>query len=298
MLLRSLLLLSACSVQVNSIQAKPLLIWLQTDWPPHQIVGGAFQGQGTYDLLQQQISAAMPQFEHQTRLVSLARLEQVFVQQEVSACTTGTLYSEQRAQSRLFSGPMAVGPALAVGYIAGQLTQHAAMQPDGADISVLALDRTLVGAYQPNRLYPEVVTPLLQHDGSNLNHYAFTSEVNAAALLASGRVDYVVEYPERMQYYSQLLPEVVALEHRAIVGANVASISYVSCTKDEIGQAAVKAVDQVLATLWQQPEYIQAMQRWLDDSARRRLGTDIQQLQQAALMQLEPRADNTVDSGH
>lgn len=293
MLLRCLLLLLA-----GSAYAKPQLTWLQTDWPPHQIVSGPFQGQGTFDLLLQQLSTAMPQFEHQTRLVNLARLEQAFLQQEPALCALGTLYSEQRAQSRLFSAPLAVGPALAVGYIAGKLTTHPAMQDDGADIQKLALDKALTGAYQPNRLYPEVIAALLRHPNSNLSSHAFTSEINAAGLLAGNRVDYVVEYPERMQYYNLLLPQAAALEHRAIVGANIASVSYVTCSTDEVGQAAINAVNQLLPALWKQAEYVQAMQRWLDDSARRRLSTDLQQLQQQALMQLEARSHDTVNAGH
>lgn len=293
MLLRCLLLLLA-----GSAYAKPQLTWLQTDWPPHQIVSGPFQGQGTFDLLQQQIVAKLPQFTHQNRLVSLARLEQAFTQQEPALCVLGTLHSEQRAQNRLFSTPLAVGPALAVGYIAGKLTAHPAMLPEGADIGVLALDQTIRGAFQPNRFYPEVIASLLQHSDSNLSSHAFTSEINAAGLLAGNRVDYVVEYPERMQYYNQLLPQAAMLEHRAIVGANLASVSYITCSTDEVGQAAITAVNQLLPALWQQPEYIDAMQYWLDDSARRRLSTDLEELQQQALMQLEARSHDTVNAGH
>lgn len=291
MLIRCLLLITLAA----SVSAKPQLTWLQTDWPPHQIVSGPFQGQGTFDLLQQQLIAKMPQFSHHNKLVSLARLEQAFIQQDSALCVLGTLYSDQRAQSRVFSTPMAVGPALAVGYLSNSLSQHPAMHTEGADISVLALDRHLTGAYQPNRLYPPVVTSALLHPQTNLSQHTFTSEVNAAALLASGRVNYVVEYPERMQYYNQLLPEAVVLEHRAIIGANVASVSYVTCSQDNVGQAAIAAVNQVLPVLWQQAEYLQAMQRWLDDSARRRLSTDMNSLQQQALMQLKPGSDNTVN---
>lgn len=293
MLLRCLLLLLA-----GSAYAKPPLTWLQTDWPPHQIVSGPFHGQGTFDLLLQQLSNAMPQFEHQTRLVNLARLEQAFLLKEPALCALGTLYSEQRAQNRLFSTPLAVGPALAVGYITGKLTTHPAMQDDGADMQKLALDNALTGAYQPNRLYPEVIAALLRHPNSNLSSHAFTSEINAAGLLAGNRVDYVVEYPERMQYYNQLLPQAAMLEHRAIVGANLASVSYITCSTDDVGQAAIAAVNNLLPALWQQPEYTDAIQRWLDDSARRRLSTDLEKLQQQALMQLEARSHDTVNAGH
>lgn len=290
MLIRCLALLFCCS-----LQAKPQLIWLHTDWPPHQIVSGPFQGQGTFDLLQQQLKAAMPQFDHQQRLVSLARLEQMFQQQDETVCTIGTLYSAERAQTRLFSAPIAVGAALAVGYLPGKLTLHPSMQKEGANIAELAQDKSLVGAYQANRLYPAQMQQLLQQGDSNLSSQAFTSEVNAAALLGSNRVDYVIEYPERMQYYSHLLVQPVVLEYRAIAGANVASVTHVACTFGEVGEAAIAAVNQALPTLWQSPAYLEAMHRWHDDSSRQRLQPDVA-AQQAALMQLQPRADNAVDA--
>lgn len=279
-------------------EGKTTITWLQTDWPPHQIVSGPFQGQGTFDLIQQQIAAKLPQFNHQTRLVNLARLEQAFLQQDPAICALGTLYSEQRAKTRLFSTPVAVGPALAVGYIAGRLTSHPAMVSDGADIQKLALDRTLTGAYQPNRYYPPVIMVLLQHPDTNLVKHAFTSEINAAALLAGKRVDYVVEYPERMQYYNQLLEQPVALEHQAIRGADIASISYVTCSTDVAGQSVITSLNQLLPALWQQQEYLQAIQTWLDDSARQRLGTELAKLQQQALMQLQTWPHDTVNTGH
>lgn len=294
MRLKGLILLFTCA----SAHASQQLIWLQTDWPPHQIVEGPYQGQGTFDLLQQQLTYLMPEFSHQLRLVSLAKLEQVFTDGEAASCTLGTLFSEQRASNRLFSRPMAVGPALAVGYLAGRLSEHEANQPDGVVIETLAQDPALTGVYQPNRFYPNAVIKALQQAGNNLSSYSLSGDVNAAALLASGRVDYVVEYPERMEYFNKLMPEAVVLEHRAIVHANIASVSHVTCTNDAVGRAAIAAIDQLLPKLWQQQRYIEAMQRWLDDSARRRLSKDIKQLQQKALMQLEAGPDNPVYAGH
>lgn len=274
MFLRCLLLLLA-----GSVCAKPQLTWLQTDWPPHQIVSGPFQGQGTFDLLQLQLTTAMPQFNHQNRLVSLARLEQIFQQQEPGICTVGTLYSTERAQNRLFSGPMAVGPALAIAYRAEHQMMPTLIATAGADISALALNSDLVGAYQPNRYYPDVIVQMLQHPGSNLTSQTFTSELNAAQLLSSARVDYVIEYPERMQYYNSLLHQPDKLQHSAIAGADLASISYVTCTPGRDGEAAIAAVEQALLGLWQQPEYMLAMRRWRDDAAWQRLMADITTIQ-------------------
>jgi uncharacterized protein (TIGR02285 family) len=169
------------------------------------------------------------------------------------------------------------------------------MQKEGVNIAELVQDGSLIGAFQANRLYPAQMQQLLQQGGSNLSSQAFTSELNAAALLGSNRVDYVIEYPERMQYYSHLLAQPVVLEYRAIAGANVASVTHVACTFGEVGEAAIAAVNRALPALWQSPAYLEAMLRWLDDSSRQRLQPDVA-AQQAALVQLQPGSDNTIDA--
>jgi uncharacterized protein (TIGR02285 family) len=276
MLLRCFLLLLA-----GSAGATPQITWLQTDWPPHQIVSGPFQGQGTFDLLRQQLVAAMPQFSHNTRLVSLARLEQIFQQQMPRVCSVGSLYSEERGQSRLYSTPMAVGPAISIGFVQQRLLQHAAISNGAVDINLLALDSNLRGAFQPSRYYAPVIEQALQHPASNFSSHAFTSELNAAALLANGRVDYVLEYPERMRYYNQLLSQPVKLQHLMIRGATDASVSYVTCTQSSDGEQIMAAVDGALQQLWLQPEYQLAMRRWLDDAAWQRITPDIEAIKQA-----------------
>lgn len=269
MLFRLLLLLFTASHTLG-VSAAPKITWLQTDWPPHQIVSGPFQGQGTFDLLQQQLMAVLPEFKHQSRLVSLARVEQLFLQQQSGVCVVGTLYSAQRAATRLFSTPMAVGPALAVVHLAAH-PGLAQTEVGALEITQLAQRAHLLGAYQPNRYYPPVVMQAIQQPPSNLTSQTFTSELNAAQLLQSGRVDYVIEYPERMQYYNSLLVQPVALQHSAIVGADIASVSYVTCTAGKTGEQAIAAINKALRQLWGSADYQAAMRRWLDDVAWQRL---------------------------
>ena len=193
----------------------------------------------------------------------------------------GTLYSEERSQNRLYSTPMAVGPAISIGFVQQNLLEHAAIRDGEVDINQLALDSKLRGAYQPSRYYAPVIAQALQNPAGNLSRHAFTSELNAAALLANGRVDYVLEYPERMGYYNQLLSQPVKLQHLMISDATDASVSYVTCTPGGDGAQIMAAVDAALQQLWLQPEYHLAMRRWLDDIAWQRIKPDIQEIKQA-----------------
>ena len=280
MLMRALFFVIGISFSVV-VPAAPQITWLQTDWPPHQIVSGPFKAQGTFDLLRQQVVAALPQFSHQTRLVSLARLEQLFVQQTPGVCAVGTLYSEERQQSRLYSTPMAVGPAISIGFVRQDLLEHPAVENDEVDIGQLALDNMLRGAFQPSRYYSPVVEQALQHNASNLSSHAFTSELNAAALLRSGRVDYVLEYPERMRYYNQLLDKPIKLHQLVIAGATDTSVSYITCSPGGDGEQIIIAIDAALQQLWLQPEYVLTMRRWLDDAAWQKIQNDVLAIKQS-----------------
>jgi uncharacterized protein (TIGR02285 family) len=258
------------------------IIWLQLDWPPHQIVSGPFAGEGTYDLIAKQLIAGLPQFRHRIRLTNLQRMEQAFVQGESGVCTmVGTLYSDARAKNRLFSLAVIAGSKLVVGYINNQLTSHPVLAEQDIDIIKLAAEGALTGAYQPDRYYPQPAQIAITMQNTNLIAHNFTSEVNAVALLESGRVDYVLEYPERINYFNQLLSEPVQLEYRTIQGSTQQADSYIACSKDSIGQAAVSAINELLPQLWRDAAYHKAMRRWLDESHWQQLAPNQQPTQQS-----------------
>jgi uncharacterized protein (TIGR02285 family) len=261
----------------TSTDATAEITWLQLDWPPHQIVTGPFAGEGTYDLLAKQFIVGLPQFKHQIRLTNLQRMEQAFVQGEPGICTmVGTLYSAERAQNRLFSSVVIVGSRLVVGYVGHQLAQHPALESGSVDIVKLASDPAYNGAYQPDRHYPELVQTAITMQDSNLIAHNLTSEVNAVALLKSGRVQYVLEYPERFNYFNQLLAQPELIEYKGILGAVDKVDSYIACSKDSVGQAAIDAINQLLPKLWRDDTYLKAMRRWLDDTSWQQLRRDIQ----------------------
>ncbi|OWP47351.1 hypothetical protein CEG18_29035, partial [Pseudomonas nitroreducens] len=92
------------------------------------------------------------------------------------------------------------------------------------DMRKLAQDRTLTGAYQPNRFYPASVM-----DATRTNNFIpqeFTSQLNAASLLLSKRVDYVVEYPERMAFYLRQDSAQQQIQSLAIADAAPYVVSY------------------------------------------------------------------------
>lgn len=280
--MRKAVLLTGFFCCQNSMAAE--VTWLKTDWPPHQITTGVYQEQGTFDRLQKLVMAGLPHLTHQVNVVNLPRLEQAFLQNSKGVCSFGSLFTEKRALTRWYSKAVAVLPGLAVHFRQNSdLIQHQAVQTNGSiDVRQLAQDKKLTGVYQPNRFYPSSVMDAAQQP--NFIPQDFTSQINAAALLLSRRVDYVVEYPERMAFYlkqnQQHEQESIELQSRAVSDASPYVVSYITCNKSPEGQQLIAQIDKVLEMLWQQSDYKTAMFSWVDDETKSRLESAYAEVQQ------------------
>jgi len=256
------------------------VVWLQTDWAPHQIVDGPFAEQGTFDLLHKRLTTLLPQYQHELRLSSLGRIESSFLNTSETVCTTGALYTEERANTRYYSLPAAIGSGFAINYVAGSMVEQAVDEQLQLDLRTIAQNPELLGAYQPNRHYPEVVLEAIKNPESNLLASAFTSELNAAALLISKRVDYVIEYPERIQFYQRALQSGAEIHSAAMLEATPYSVSHITCNKTALGKRLTADINQVLPELWLADDYAELLFFWLDQNARTLLRPKFEEIRQ------------------
>ncbi len=258
--------ISALILLASSLNAKPEVTWLQVDWPPHQIVSGPHSGKGTYDLMFKQIVDRLPEFNHTYTLSNLQRVETLFEQGHTGVCTMfGTIKSQEREKERIFSNAVVVGSNLLIAYVSPSLDNYASMQSESVDFDQLASDVRLRGAYQPNREYAPKLKQTLTLAGSNLIAQDFTSEVNAVSMLANGRVDYVIDYPERINFYNSLLKKPVKIHFKPIKDHEDPIVSYISCSKDPIGKLVVDSINEELPGLWRSEAYLFAIRRWLNN---------------------------------
>ncbi|GHG75654.1 hypothetical protein GCM10010919_30030 [Alishewanella longhuensis] len=260
-------IMALASLLPQTEQKAATVVWLQTDWAPHQIVEGPFQGQGTFDVLQQRLTALLPQYQHQLRLTSLGRIESYFLNTDETVCATGALYTEERSKTRFYSLPLAVGPGFAINYVAGSFVESLLDQQWQLDLRKLVQHPELLGAYQPNRHYPEVMLQAITQSGAALLASAFTSELNAAALLLSKRVDYVIEYPERLQFYQRTLKAQQIIKSAAMLDAKPQSVSYITCNKTVLAENLINDINKVIPDLWLAEDYADVLFFWLDENA-------------------------------
>ncbi len=259
-----LLMLWACSSS-----AHPVMQWYTSHWPPYRISEGPYAGQGSFDLMLAQLIEALPQYQHKIHQIHLARIVKVSATTKENHCTFGLRYTPERDKRSYFSQPAGMLPNLAINTL--QPDKLKALEPKQAvDMNRLVADPELLGLIENDRAYPAVIAAQIDRVGSNLGSSSMSS-MNPAQLLAAKRVDYVIDYPNRLRYFSLEAGREVQLEFRSIAEIPSFSYTYVSCSKTQTGKDWIAAIDMALTKLKQQAEYKKAMYRWFTEQEQQLL---------------------------
>ncbi len=265
--------LSCCIVLMLwafTASAQPVMQWYTSHWPPYRISEGPYAGQGSFDLMLGQLIKALPQYQHQINQIHLARIVKVSATTSENHCTFGLRYTPERDKRTYFSQPAGLLPNLAV----NSLQQHDKLKSfnpqQAVQMKALVSDADLLGLIENDRAYPAVIATEINRAGSNLGGSSMTT-MNPVQLLAAKRVDYVVDYPNRLRYFSIEAGQEVQLEFRSIAEIPGFSYTYVSCSKTETGKSWIVDIDAALNALKQKPEYKNAMYRWFSEQEQQLL---------------------------
>jgi uncharacterized protein (TIGR02285 family) len=265
--------LSACILLILlafDLSAQPVMQWYTSHWPPYRISEGPYAGQGSFDLMLSQLVSALPQYKHQINQIHLARIVKVSATSSEDHCTFGLRYTPERDKRTYFSQPAGMLPNLAINSLQ-QNDRFKTFSPDQAiQMNQLVKDPDLLGLIENDRAYPAAIAAQINKEGSNLGGSSM-STLNPAQLLAAKRVDYVVDYPNRLRYFSIEAGQDVKLEFRPIAEIPSYSYTYVSCSKTDTGKRWISDIDKALNKLKLQPEYKRAMYRWFSEQEQQLL---------------------------
>ncbi|WP_157836319.1 TIGR02285 family protein [Rheinheimera texasensis] len=234
--------------------------WFIRDWPPVNILQGPQQGQGAYDVMLNRLIAALPQYDHQLHISTLTMRQQM-MQQQKSHCLFGLLKTPQRQTFLQFSEPVAVIPNLQLVARADHPLWRQLEGKNAVDLSWL-FGQAWRGMVEQHRTYP---APISEH----LNEFIQVSatETNLAQMLKANRADYVLEYADRMHYLAQDFPD-IQLKALPLLGLPAVTEVYVACSINEHAKEQIKAVNQALQQLRQDPQYRSALLDWLSPDSR------------------------------
>lgn len=292
------LLLFLFSLSGQAIAGDTVIHWLMSDLAPFRILSGPAQGQGSSDLMEKMLMARLPQYQHRSRFVSFERREILHGDASSLNCSFGILSNPKRQQQMLMSIPAGMVMPVALTTVANSKLDHELQTTPVVDLVQLVHRQQYFGLLESGRAYPSLIEQAKAIPNSLLGDHS-AIEQNPVDLLLAGRVDYLLEYPHRVNYLlnSSKLPT-AQLHFYLLAGDDKFQTTYVACSKHPTAPQVIKDINQQLVTLWGNPDYQQKMLSWHDDQSKLAL----QQLMQQVKAQLEIQQSNistkTLKSAH
>jgi uncharacterized protein (TIGR02285 family) len=252
-----LLLLLPCFVL-----AKPSIDWMSAHWPPFRMTEGAQKGQGHIDQLQQMLIAVLPQYEHQVHYNNLVRVEHSIAAPTAQTCIFALLFTESRAKVLRYSIPAVMSLNVMMHVRSNHPLARQWQSQSGVELADVVAEPAINGIVEHSRGYPAVVTRYLDVTGSNLSRQSL-HKVNPIDLLTAGRVDYLIELPERVRYFQSISQQKGPITDLPIRGLNALTYSYVACQASAEGDRRLHDINAALVKLRMSPVYQKVMMQWI-----------------------------------
>lgn len=281
------LILCLIGLSGQVMASAPVIHWLTSDLAPFRILSGPSKGQGSSDLMEKMLMAQLPQYQHQSRFVSVERREILRSDASGLYCSFGILSTPKRQQQMLISIPVGVLMPVALATVADSKLDRLIQANPVVDLAQLVRRKQYFGLLESGRAYPDLIEQVKTIPGNLLGEHS-TLDLNPVDLLLAGRVDYLLEYPHRANYLLNASKQPTAtLNFYSLAGSEQFQTTHVACSKHPAAPQVIKDINQQLVKLWTYPEYQQNMLSWHDEESRQALQQLIQQVQ-SQLVQKRP----------
>jgi uncharacterized protein (TIGR02285 family) len=271
----------------HAAAAEPVIYWLMSDLAPFRILSGPAQGQGSSDLMEKMLMAQLPQYQHRSRFVSFERREILHGDASALYCSFGVLSNPKRQQQMLMSLPAGVVMPVALATVADSPLdqQLQAQQIPVVDLQQLVSRKQFLGLLESGRGYPQLIDQAKAIPGGLLGDHSAIDQ-NPVDLLLVGRVDYLLEYPHRVNFLLNSSKQPNAKLHfYLLAGDDNFQTTYVACSKHPAAPKLINDINQQLVELWSNPDYQHKMLSWHDDKSKLALQRLMQQVQSQLVIQ-------------
>lgn len=277
-IVRSLILMLA-GLSGQALAKDPVIYWLMSDLAPFRILSGPAQGQGSSDLLEKMLIAQLPQYQHRSRFVSFERREVLHGDASMLYCSFSILSNPKRQQQMLMSVPSGVLMPVALATVSNSTLDQQLAKQHVVDLAQLVRQQRYLGLLESGRGYPKLIDDAKAIPGSLLGDHSAIDQ-NPVDLLLAGRVDYLLEYPHRVNFLLNSSKHADAkLNFYLLAGDDKFQTTYVGCSKHPQAPQLIKDINQQLVNLWSNHEYRQKMLSWHDEKSKEALQQLMQQVQ-------------------
>lgn len=241
------------------------VVWAVLDFPPFQILGGEYQGSGSFDGLRDLLVRDIRDADHEVIPMTFARREEELRQGEL-LCSPGMFRTPVRERYLVFSNPALIHLDNRLVF----LSKNADRIPPGStvDLDALLENRRLVGGVISGRSFsPNIDASIRRNGGPNLLMRPLKA-AQMVELLMSGDIDYTILFPHEAAYLERQLGREGLLANRQIAGTPPYIMTHVACTRSEWGEQVVARVNRVLRGQRNRPEYRALSERWYSEADR------------------------------
>lgn len=252
----------------QAIATEPVIYWLMSDLAPFRIISGPAQGQGSSDLMEKMLIAELPQYQHRSRFVSFEKREVLHGDASALYCSFGILSNPKRQQQMLMSLPAGVVMPVALATVADSKLDQELHAHQSVDLAQLVRRQQYFGLLESGRGYPQLIDQAKAIPNSRLGEHSAIDQ-NPVDLLLAGRVDYLLEYPHRVNYLLNSSKQPRAkLNFYLLAGDDNFQTTYVACSKHLKAPQLIADINQLLVKLWANAEYQQKMLSWHDEKSK------------------------------
>lgn len=239
------LLLCVCGLARAQSPTSNEITWGMSPWPGLINVQAGEPHSGVIIDLLQQITQRLPEYRHRYSVVNLTRgLEQV--KREPLSCFLPTFRTPERDQLGHHVSLFVAMPHQLL--IRSEDRQRIAGEQAEVSLQQLLRDRSLRGGLIQDRSYGPVLDPLLQAPEAQaqlLRIQTSSAGNNLFDMLEHGRIDYLLEYAEVIQFAQQQRQTTLNLSLLPLKEANTPFVSGIYCSKNAAGAALIRRIDQI-----------------------------------------------------
>ena len=253
--LRALLIAVLLACLPGTASARDTLIWLLRDFPPLTIFSGPLAGQGAIDKLMPELTARMPEYDHQIMHVNRARGTQMLQDPDVFACDPTLLWTPERDRTILFSIPAYATPSNGVTI---ERSRHALfasfIDADGhLDLAALLASESVDVGIVGGRSYGPVIDKVLRETPRPdhlILHYGNTAVGSMLEMERLDRFQAIISYwPEARFHAQQQGIALQELEFLPVKGVPKYQFAHIGCSKTDKGRAAMEIINREMRVL-------------------------------------------------
>ncbi|WP_222937661.1 TIGR02285 family protein [Spartinivicinus ruber] len=231
-----------CYLSCTTLNAREKIHWQIIHWPPWMILEGKNKGQGFANRVLDIAEKELSEYEHIPVNMNWARFW-LAVQKGQSYCNALSIKNPEREKIAYFSEPISI--VLNNEIITNHSTAQLLGTPTMKSIHSLLADDRFHGGIEMKRSYGIIIDELIKGNNKNVSTYA-TSASSLLYMLSHGRIDYIIEYPIVVNYFTQNNKQASSLTKIRIEEVPEVFYGYIACTKNNWGAKVISRLSQLL----------------------------------------------------